>query len=549
VGSVINDRYKIVALVARGGMGKVYQAEQAPLGRICALKVVDSKYARDCDPEFRKRFFWEASITSKLTHPNTVTIFHYGQTDGLFYTAMEFLEGRTLHRAIREESPLGEERTGHIAKQVCRSLREAHALGVIHRNLKPANIFLMTHGDEEDFVKVLDFGLVKHVKNLGEALTQAGFFIGSPKYMAPEHIKGDKVDGRMDVYSLGIVMYEMLTGKAPFDRPNPVHIMMAHVDDPPPPMRSINPDIDVSSAMEELVLRCLSKDPEQRPASMESLLQSLRSMGHGSSSSIPSPPDSGEIDSPLSARQGNKKKEALLLPKPAEEPKGNKKENAKGNGKKNHAPSKVRNAIWLALILLFAGTFALFAMQKQLRESNEHVAATQDSVHQAASTLASAPQVAPAMSSAPLSAQENAQTSASASASASSSASPAPSVAVISIDSIPRGAIVRDRNRGNLLCETTPCELRFEGEDAAAEKQHDLMFLRMGYQRTDYSVKGSDKEVRVSLEPRAPSTQPAAPAAPAAPTASSAPAVPEAPPLPAPSPQQNEAPEPNLELK
>jgi len=282
IGRLINDRFKVVALVARGGMGKVYRAEQAPLGRTCALKVLNPKYAGDHDPEFHKRFFLEASIASKLTHPNTVTIFDYGRTDDdIYYMSMEYLEGRTLHRAIREEGAFGEERTAHIARQVCRSLREAHSLGVIHRDLKPANVFLVEHADEQDFVKVLDFGLVKNVENPGEDLTQAGLFMGSPKYMAPEQIKGDKVDGRTDIYALGIIMYEMITGKVPFNRPNSVHIMMAHVNEPPPPMRTTNPDIQVSQGSEELILKCLEKDPEHRFSSMEHLLNSLKSIGGG----------------------------------------------------------------------------------------------------------------------------------------------------------------------------------------------------------------------------------------------------------------------------
>src|SRR5688572_10611153 len=220
IGRTINERYRIVGTIARGGMGKVYRAEQQPLGRLVALKVLNPNYTGDNDPEFHKRFFLEASIASKLTHPNTVTIFDYGKTDDeVFYIAMELLEGRTLHRALREEGPFPPDRAMHIARQVCRSLREAHTLGVIHRDLKPANVYLVQHGDENDFVKVLDFGLVKNLDEKGEELTQTGLFMGSPKYMSPEQIRGERVDSRVDVYALGVMMYEMLTGKVPFDRP------------------------------------------------------------------------------------------------------------------------------------------------------------------------------------------------------------------------------------------------------------------------------------------------------------------------------------------
>ena len=242
IGRVINEKFKILGFIARGGMGKVYRAEQTPLGRVCAVKVLNPNYTGEHDPEFHKRFFLEASMTSKLRHPNTVTIFDYGHTDdGIYYMAMEYLEGYTLHRAIRQVGHLPEERTAHIARQICRSLREAHSLGVVHRDLKPANVYLLEHGDEPDFVKVLDFGLVKDVSSGSEELTKAGLFMGSPKYMAPEQITGAPIDGRTDIYALGVIMYEMVTGKVPFDRPKSLEILMAHAGEEVPPIRKMNP--------------------------------------------------------------------------------------------------------------------------------------------------------------------------------------------------------------------------------------------------------------------------------------------------------------------
>src|ERR1700736_2936935 len=284
IGRTINDRFKISALIARGGMGKVYRAEQAPLGRVCAIKVLNPNYAGEHDPEFHKRFFLEASIASKLTHPNTVTIFDYGRTDDdIYYMAMEYLEGHTLHRAIREAGCFPEERAAHIARQICRALREAHSLGVIHRDLKPANIFLVEHGDETDFVKVLDFGLVKDVSEgkPAEELTQTGLFMGSPKYMAPEQIRGDRVDARTDIYALGIIMYEMITGKVPFDRPNSVNILMAHVNEEAPALRVMNPNINISPQIEETIGRCMAKDVDQRFRSMDEVLAALKRVGGG----------------------------------------------------------------------------------------------------------------------------------------------------------------------------------------------------------------------------------------------------------------------------
>ncbi|MBC7173892.1 MAG: serine/threonine protein kinase, partial [Polyangiaceae bacterium] len=199
--------------------------------------------------------------------------------------AMELLEGRTLHRCLRDEGYISSERALHIARQVCRSLREAHSLGVIHRDLKPANIFLLRHGDENDYVKVLDFGLVKDIGEGSEELTQTGLFMGSPKYMSPEQIRGEKVDGRCDVYALGVILYEMLTGKVPFDRPNSVNILMAHVHEAVPSMLVQNPEAEISSAINDVVLRAMAKKVEDRYASMDEFLVALKQVGDGLSSS------------------------------------------------------------------------------------------------------------------------------------------------------------------------------------------------------------------------------------------------------------------------
>src|SRR5262245_13946891 len=281
IGRIINGRFKIVSVIARGGMGKVYKAEQTPLGRICALKVLSPKYEGDRDPEFHKRFFLEAATAAKLTHPNTVTIFDYGQSDDdIYYIAMEYIEGRTLHRVLRDEGPMPESRVAHIAAQICRSLREAHSLGVVHRDLKPGNILVSDRGDERDNVKVLDFGLVKDVSGEAEDLTQAGLFMGSPKYMAPEQILGGEITPCTDVYSLGVMMYEMLSGKVPFDRGASVGTLMAHVNEVPPPLRSVNPKLQASPTMENIVTRCLEKEPGKRFNSMKDLLNALKRVGN-----------------------------------------------------------------------------------------------------------------------------------------------------------------------------------------------------------------------------------------------------------------------------
>lgn len=276
VGRVINDRFRIISVIARGGMGRVYRAEQVPLGRLVAIKTLDPRHqGGDADPHFQQRFFLEASVASKLQHPNTVTVFDYGRTaDGIYFIAMELVEGRSLLNLVRQEAPLPAARVVHIAMQIARSLREAHRLDVIHRDLKPGNVLLARHGDEEDFVKVLDFGLVKHVveTEAEQELTKAGLFMGSPKYMSPEQIRGERVDARGDVYALGVVMYEMLSGKVPFERENTVKVLMAHMHEVVPPLQVP----DCPEALTQLVMRCLGKTPDERPASMDEVIVLLK---------------------------------------------------------------------------------------------------------------------------------------------------------------------------------------------------------------------------------------------------------------------------------
>ncbi|MBX3272885.1 MAG: serine/threonine protein kinase [Sandaracinaceae bacterium] len=294
VGKVIHDRFRIIAPIARGGMGAVYKAEQAPLGRLVAIKVLSPKHDEEKDPEFRKRFFLEAATVAKLSHPNTVTVFDYGQSEGIFFIVMELLEGHTLKRTMKKEGPFEPTRAVHVTKQICRSLREAHRLGVIHRDMKPGNVMLLQQGDERDYVKVLDFGLVKDIdkEEDDEDLTQAGVFMGSPKYMSPEQIQGDNVDGRSDIYSLGVLLYEMLTGNPPFVRDKQVQVLMDHINSPPPPMVVPEGRPPIPKELQALTMKCLAKKREDRYDDMEQLLNALKTVA--GELALPLPP-SGEL--------------------------------------------------------------------------------------------------------------------------------------------------------------------------------------------------------------------------------------------------------------
>ena len=279
LGRVLNDRYTIVSALGHGGMGRVYKALQAPLDRVVALKVLGAGHDRD--PNFYKRFFLEASVTAKLTHPNTITLYDYGRTeDGVFFIAMEYLNGRTLSQAMQADGPLAQERVIHIAQQICRSLREAHALGIIHRDLKPANVMLLTQQDDHDFVKVLDFGLVKFFS--GEStesdITNAGTFMGSPHYIAPEQARNRSPDQRCDIYSLGVLLYHMLTGRVPFTATAPVDIILKHLHDAPVPPAEARPDLKIVPELQQVVLRCMAKNRDERFQSMDELLGQLKAV-------------------------------------------------------------------------------------------------------------------------------------------------------------------------------------------------------------------------------------------------------------------------------
>ena len=286
-------------MVARGGMGRVYRAQQAPLGRTVALKVLDPKTAQnEEDTEFQARFFLEAATAAKLSHPNTVTVFDYGKTsDDIYFIVMEFVEGRTLSAMLKHTGPIDTQRAVHIAIQIARSVREAHGLGVIHRDLKPANVLITKHADEDDFVKVLDFGLVKNMKE-NQELTQQGLFMGSPKYMSPEQIQGGAIDARTDIYSLGCILYLMLTGRVPFEGTTQVQTLMAHLKQEVPEM--VRDDgVPIPPEIQHVILKCLKKDANERFSSMNDVILALKQAGgaigagYGSSQSVSM---SGEFD-------------------------------------------------------------------------------------------------------------------------------------------------------------------------------------------------------------------------------------------------------------
>ena len=265
LGKVLADRFEMLDRIGEGGMGVVYRARQISVDRMVAIKVLNAQVAQD--PQWVGRFINEAKACSKLQHPNTVRLIDFGQTrEGLLFMAMEFLDGQSIRTAIDRYGRIQPHRVLKIISQCCQSLAEAHNLGIIHRDIKPDNLFLVSLGGQPDFVKVLDFSVAKLKQQAGSAMqTQAGVVFGTPNYMSPEQGRGLPLDARSDIYALGIVAYEMLMGRPPFSSQNPMEVLAMHVRTPVPPLVSI-PD-----RIAQIVLRALNKDPAHRQQTVEQL--------------------------------------------------------------------------------------------------------------------------------------------------------------------------------------------------------------------------------------------------------------------------------------
>lgn len=280
IGEVLGGRFVVLKKIGAGGMGAVYRARQEGMDRDVAVKVLLGDLT-DNDTVLR-RFTLEALAVSRLKHPNTIQIFDYGQTpQGNPYIAMELLEGATLHDVLRKERPLPVRRALRIMAQVASSLSEAHDKGIVHRDLKPENIFLIKVGDNSDFVKVLDFGLAKLREGDDKGtLTQAGSIFGTPRYMSPEQCSAQPVDARSDIYALGVILYEMIVGQAPFNSDQTLSLLLAHVNDPPPPPSQANDKIAVPAEVEEFVLKLLAKLPADRVQKAVELASRCDEMAH-----------------------------------------------------------------------------------------------------------------------------------------------------------------------------------------------------------------------------------------------------------------------------
>jgi eukaryotic-like serine/threonine-protein kinase len=267
IGKTVAAKYRVEQMIGEGGMGKVYKATQLALDKPVVLKVL--RQALLSDERTVARFQREAKAASRLNHPNSISVLDFGQSeDGALYIAMEYVQGKDLHHIVSREWPLPESRIIRIISQVLSALADAHSASVIHRDLKPENIMVEQRRGEPDFVKVLDFGIAKIVDGTdddGPALTRAGFVCGTPEYMSPEQARGATLDPRSDLYSVGVILYQLVAGLLPFDSDTAVGFATAHLTEQPPPPSRRRPDARVSPSMERLIMRALAKSPDDRP--------------------------------------------------------------------------------------------------------------------------------------------------------------------------------------------------------------------------------------------------------------------------------------------
>ncbi len=271
VGSVIDGRYKVETILGEGGMGVVYRCSHTIIGKKLALKVLRADLARD--QEVTERFLNEAKSASGIGNPHIVDISDFGQfPDGATYFVMEYLNGIPLGHAIQGGQPLAAKRLLKIGRQLAEGLAAAHAAGIVHRDLKPDNIFLIERGGDKEFVKILDFGIAK-VSNTEGKLTRAGAVFGTPHYMSPEQAAGTSVDQRGDIYSLGVIMYELAAAKVPFDADNFMGVLTQHMYKAPTSVREATsrPE-EVSPGLEAVIMKCLAKRPENRYQSMDEVI-------------------------------------------------------------------------------------------------------------------------------------------------------------------------------------------------------------------------------------------------------------------------------------
>ncbi len=286
VGLSLAGRYKLVKMIGQGGMGSVYQATDTQMSnRVVAVKVLAPHLVSDEKQVLR--FEQEARAANQLRHPNTISVIDFGQSDGHIFMVIEFLTGDTLTNLLRK-GRLDLWRSLYMMRQICKSLAEAHSKGIIHRDLKPDNIFVCEIYGEKDFIKVIDFGIAKFLEAGGQELTQAGKMFGTPRYLSPEQAQGLPLTAGSDLYALGVILFEMVSGRPPFVAEDPIAVAIKHVQEQPPSFKEVAPEIHVPPEVDTLVFKLLAKKPAQRYQSAEELLEAIDAVMSGQGGRNPS---------------------------------------------------------------------------------------------------------------------------------------------------------------------------------------------------------------------------------------------------------------------
>ena len=349
IGKEILGQFRIIERIGKGGMGEVFKAEQPAMDRMVAIKILHEKLASRQD--LVSRFRREARAMSRLSHPNTVRVFLYGQLEETeqLYIAMEYLDGVDLAHLTRRDGPTEVQRATKIMIQVLGALGEAHGVGIVHRDLKPENILLTTQGGIPDFPKVLDFGLAKikeqRMRPGSLVLTREGMIFGTPEFMSPEQARGETLDARSDIYSLGIIFYEMLTAKLPFPRSKPMEYIAHHIKSPPFKITERRPDLNLPAILDPIMGKALEKNREDRYSSATEFAQALQAL-------LPKEEQAGPMHAVPDAGRRNANKAASSM----EDPTAREKDDSSGSQGKG-----IVIALLVVIVLLLGAVTYLLA--------------------------------------------------------------------------------------------------------------------------------------------------------------------------------------------